>query len=1045
MVRKLPIVWFAMALVFSLIPARSVTYAAPVNEVPNVVPSIQQWTGGSGYYQLNADSRIVIETANSQVLSDTAKTLQEDLKLITGKNPSILSGMSAKAGDIYLALSGADAGLGDEGYEMNIADSVSIKANKDDGIFYGTRTLLQIMKQNSSSQAPQGSIRDVPRQKERGIMLDTGRHFYAMDSIEDTIKRLSWNKMNTLHMHFSEWNGFRLESETYPGLTSNLHYSKADIRRMQDIGKKYHVEIVPEIDLPAHASTMTRYNPKLNFQCTSMNNGWGQTGWTIDITKSENRQWIHDLLEEFIPLFDSKYFHIGTDEYQIGSAQTNCQELVAYAQQRGFQYTNDVFIDWMNEVNDQVKSHGKTTQAWSWWDYGGQKYSIMPDKDIVLNVWKDVDPSWILNQGYTVVSIPEPILYVTPGLGLSVNLKNIYENWVPFENDRLNGYRMAVWSDNSESETDAFFEGKSKKARQVLAERLWGGPRSATVEQFFERVQKIGDAPGVAHPEQPEPLGITVVENDAKGTGINQIEYAGGGWGHGSDSYSKTTDAYYQIRFSGSQIKIWGAKDPKHGIAGISLDGGPETEVDLYASSRNNQYIYASPILAAKEHTLKVRVTGKKNAAASDVFVVIDRADITNRLVVENAVKGTGLQQLDYKGSWKIEGDSYSKAAGDYVQMRFSGKQVIVYGAKGPLHGIAAVSIDGGAEQLIDLYAPARQSSDAYYVSPVLASGEHVVKIRVTGEKNTSATDRFVVMDWMEVVPGEAQAVTGVALNKSSVTLQPGQSEQLSAIIAPENASNREVVWKSSDEKVAAVDDNGLVSALSEGTALVTVRTKDQGKEAAANILVSGQETDEARAVINAPKAVKADESFTVGIGLQHLTAAPVQALDMTIRYDGDKFEYVGTDSAREAVELIQVSAEKQGELRMIAAAAGSDHAIRTDGPVIELKLKAKAADDKVTGTIAIGKVVLGDPEGAETVAAVSTAAVDITPGDATGASGDLNGDGKVSIGDLGIVASHYGKDSSSPDWEQAKRADINGDGRIDIADLAAIAKKMME
>lgn len=560
-------------------------------------------------------------------------------------------------------------------------------------------------------------------------------------------------------------------------------------------------------------------------------------------------------------------------------------------------------------------------------------------------------------------------------------------------------------------------------------------------KKIFADLGIFDDASPTSRMKLATRLGSLSVENDAKGTGINQFEYAGAGWGHGGDSYSNQTDAYYRLKFSGTSVKLWGAKDPKHGIAAVSIDGGPEQEVDLYAPVRTNQYFYVSDVLVPGEHTVKVRVTGRKNAAASDTFAVIDRADVLNRTYVDHRTVGSGLHQIQYTGNWEQGSVSRSPAAEDTAIMRFNARQIILVGAKGPDQGIAAISVDNGPEQRFDLYAQTLNSEAEIFVSPLLPPGEHHITIRVTGEKNANASGSYVSIKRFEIVPlsPSATKVTGVKLDRDELLLSPGETRQLKADVQPADAANQNVTWKTSSPDIATVDSSGRVSAVAKGTAVITVKTEEGGFEASASVTVGDSQPAIA---FNYPETVRSGADVTVTMGLQHIHN-PVQAQDIIIRYDKDKFEYLSAASALDSVALIETTADPSGEIRIIAAATGSDHAIRADGPVLELKLKAKAVQEKTTGTIEILKAVLGDPTGAETEAVSDTATVDITPGDPEGASGDLNGDGKVSIGDLGIVAAQYGKDSSSPDWQQAKRADLNGDGKIDIADLAAVASQM--
>lgn len=130
---------------------------------------------------------------------------------------------------------------------------------------------------------------------------------------------------------------------------------------------------------------------------------------------------------------------------------------------------------------------------------------------------------------------------------------------------------------------------------------------------------------------------VNTINDSSVGTSLNQYEFVGS-WTSGADApayggdehYSNAVGAYYQVRFSGTQVKVYTTVDPAHGKSAISIDGGAETEVDNYAATRAyNVLIYTSPTLSDGPHTLKVRVTGTKNAASSNTYVVeIGRAHV---------------------------------------------------------------------------------------------------------------------------------------------------------------------------------------------------------------------------------------------------------------------------------------------------------------------------------------------------------------------------------------------------------------------------------
>lgn len=494
-------------------------------EEPGTVPAVQSWTPGDGQLTLPAEVQISV-TADEETALDgmrrVAELLANDLRHIAGIEARIsaLPESTPAKGGIALQLGTMQEDPGDEGYVLDIDESVNIRATTLSGLFYGTQTVLQWVSQaRGETLLPKGRIVDAPQFSQRGIMLDVGRKYYEISYLEQLIRNLAWLKLNTLHLHFTDWTEFRLVSDVYPGLAADQAYSKKDIRYLQDLAGQYFVDIIPEIDLPAHATAMTEYEPRLGFKCESMRSArWQKVesedytpAWTIDITREENRQWIARLLDEFIPLFDSEYFHIGGDEYQYDPQKNACPELVEAMKERGYEKPGDIFVEWVNETNELVKSHGKTTQIWNWWRFLENETSIQPSKDIVINVWNLPRQAAIIKDGYKVVLTPESLLYVSPGLedletGYGIfDVRKIYEDWSVQTGDTILGYKVSIWADQATHHTDHWFEGKSYEPRAIIAEKNWGRQGSEDVEAFLLRLNRIGIAPPVTEPVESRP------------------------------------------------------------------------------------------------------------------------------------------------------------------------------------------------------------------------------------------------------------------------------------------------------------------------------------------------------------------------------------------------------------------------------------------------------------------------------------------------------------------------------------------------------------
>ncbi|RAV21323.1 DUF4838 domain-containing protein [Paenibacillus contaminans] len=190
--------------------------------------------------------------------------------------------------------------------------------------------------------------------------------------------------------------------------------------------------------------------------------------------------------------------------------------------------------------------------------------------------------------------------------------------------------------------------------------------------------------------------------------------------------------------------------------------------------------------------------------------------------------------------------------------------------------------------------------------------------------------------------------------------------------------------------------------------------------------------------------SIPAGAEFKVNYGLSDVSRA-VYAQDINFDYDPNVMELVSARPLIEGVAIVETVKEPAGKLRLIVASQGPEYAVTGNAQVIEVTFRAKNILQTASGVISITSVSLGDAQGNEFQTALSSVTVEVTAGSTGGNHPDINQDGKVSIGDLSFVAAHYGKDSSSPNWEQVKKADINGDGKIDILDLAAVAKKIVE
>ncbi|RIX52393.1 DUF4982 domain-containing protein [Paenibacillus nanensis] len=250
-------------------------------------------------------------------------------------------------------------------------------------------------------------------------------------------------------------------------------------------------------------------------------------------------------------------------------------------------------------------------------------------------------------------------------------------------------------------------------------------------------------------------------------------------------------------------------------------------------------------------------------------------------------------------------------------------------------------------------------------------------------------------------------------------------------------------------EITATGEDNTSITVVpvvtAPSTAKVIAKSEDGLKtvEYYIHFMIDDGASDRAKMSLDGPASVEAKQSFTVDLGMLQVKK-PVQALDVRIAYDADKFDFVEAASKLEHVKVVSADSAEPGIVHLIAASLGAQNAIYGDGAIIELVWAAKDIEQETNGVIELTEVVAGYADGGETDIAPASYTIRVTPSLAP-ANPDVNGDNKISIGDLSIVAAHYGKTKDSPDWNAAKRADMTGDGKIDIADLAELARKLLQ
>jgi hexosaminidase len=492
---KRSIVSACLSAVFPALPVMlGVALSAGGAPAPNTIPAVQEWTTGTGTMAFTTSSRIVVNTADAAALTADATTFAQDLNGLLGRAVTVATGASAGAGDVFLRLGTTDVTIGTEGYFMTITTYIDINARTAAGVFYGTRTLLQMLK--ASTTVNQGAIKDYPKGTWRGEMVDVGRKYYTFAWLQTLIRDMAYVKMNMFHFHLSDGlsatnnGGFRLQSTVHPEITSSQYYSTTQLQ-----------------SLYANHRNLLLSSRVLDNQY-----------WALDLSLDTVYSFVEEILEEFIPQFPGPFWHLGADEYMFISEYGNFSQLTTWARNHygNSAHANDCYRHFTNWANEIVKAHGKT--MWAWNDVllgitGTHVGACTLATDIDMDHWGDlswigwggVTPSAERALGYYMMNCSWDIFYV---IGKSLGVGDpqwVYNNWelytfgggsLPAGDSHILGGKFPVWGDIPNAETEAQVWTHTFMLNRAIAQKVWASPKiQSTYSGFQSMASTIGRAP----------------------------------------------------------------------------------------------------------------------------------------------------------------------------------------------------------------------------------------------------------------------------------------------------------------------------------------------------------------------------------------------------------------------------------------------------------------------------------------------------------------------------------------------------------------------
>ncbi len=483
---------------------------------PSLIPWPAEVSYGQGVFTVNAQTPV----CGTGAAEPTARLLQATVRLLQGTE--LERGSSCEHSGIALRLS-PEAPIPDpEGYTLEVTpNGMRIEARAEPGLFYGAMTAAQLLSSGGEAggvlRVPVLHIEDYPRFKWRGLMLDPARHFLPAAEVKKILEQMGQHKLNRLHLHLTDDQGWRLEIKRYPQLTKigawrtppstggaageqgvyGGFYTQEDIRDIVAYAAARHITVVPEIDLPGHAQAAVAAHPALSVpgDRPAVSSDWGVNLYLYN-TNAESLAFVRGVLDEVMQLFPGKYIHLGGDE-AIKDQWRASPAIQAQMKTLGIA-TEDALQSWfMEQLGTYLAAHGRTMVGWDEILEGG-----VPPTATVMS-WRGTQGAITAARlGHDVVLSPAPTLYFDnlqsrrddePAGRLAIApLSQVYNFEVmptvlsAEEGRHVLGAQANLWSEYLLSHW--YVEHAAFPRVDALAEAVWSPPSSLNWSGFLRRL-----------------------------------------------------------------------------------------------------------------------------------------------------------------------------------------------------------------------------------------------------------------------------------------------------------------------------------------------------------------------------------------------------------------------------------------------------------------------------------------------------------------------------------------------------------------------------
>lgn len=416
------------------------------------------------------------------------------------------------ANAVILRLDPEGKEMGDEGYRLTISpERIDIAAYRPAGLFYGCQTIRQMLPPEvfgnktatgAAWDIPCATIEDAPRFGWRGHLLDVGRHFFSVDEVKRAIDLAAMHKLNVFHWHVTDDQGWRIESKRYPNLTETGawrtepggtryggFYTQDQVRDIIAYAARRHVNVVPEIEMPGHATAALASYPELGctggpYETVAL---WGIKKEVYCAGQEQTYQFIYNLLDEMMALFPSEYIHIGGDECPKDRWKA-CPKCQARMKAEGLKSEEELQSYFVRRIDKYLGHHGRRLIGWDEITEGGLAQGA------VVQAWRDSKHGTdAANAGHDVIMSPTSHCYLDYdydriSLEMAYSYEPIPADLSPDKARHILGLEGNTWAEYVPDV--ATYDRQTYPRMAALAEVAWSQLRQRDWQDFQLRMDK---------------------------------------------------------------------------------------------------------------------------------------------------------------------------------------------------------------------------------------------------------------------------------------------------------------------------------------------------------------------------------------------------------------------------------------------------------------------------------------------------------------------------------------------------------------------------